>query len=260
MAGFPIRNWSLTFALLISAAGPLPARVQLVEPWSPSIDTGTPERPWVHGATLRTGFNGVDALELAYQLSHAPAPGWEVEGSLGYASIDGSGRDDSGLNDLTVAAKHVLPINLLREIVGTGEAGISLPTGDPDNGLGAGGVGLLFGWGMEAPVQRVVGYAHFGFRAYTEGNDTHFGNVFSYVLGAAQTVKGDTRLSLDLRGFNRGKDKINGVRARNSLQELYLAPGGEWKASNLPAEFLGSLLIGLTDESYDIGILAGVKF
>lgn len=252
----------ITFFIL--AAAPLYARINLLEPWSPGVDFSIPVKDWTHGADLRFGFADADLFQVDYFLSHPVDQDWEVGGTLGYVSTSGgrtSSNGHSGFNDLTVAAKYRFPQAMspgsLRLI---GEGGISLPTGNPDNGIGAGGVGALLGWGMQVPVQAVIGYAHLGLKLFTEGGDTKLGTIFSYTLGAQYELDPELSLTLDLRGINHGKDKINGFRFNETRQEVYLAPGALWHPAKMPLQFLGSFLIGLSDDAYDIGLLVGVKY
>lgn len=254
----------LASLFFLAFASPSFARVNLLEPWSPGLDLDVPRETWGHGGNARFGSaNGQDLLELSYFLSHAPRSDWEVAGTLGYVSLDRPAplKSDTGLSDLAVAAKHKFsPVSSPGSLEMAAEAGLSLPTGDPDHGVGAGGVGLLLGWGAKTPVQDVTGYAHFGVRMYTGGGDTQFGNVFSFTLGAEYPWKPGVTLTADLRGFNRGKDKINGVRTAESVQELYLAPGIIRRSAKTGVDLLGTLLVGLSNESYDFGLMAGFKF
>jgi hypothetical protein len=257
------RRIGAPLCVCLALAAPAAARVNLLEPWSPAVDFSVPSRPWTHGANLRLGAGDLDAVEASYNLSHSPRPGWEVEGTLGYLSIDGKPPfgDDSGLGDLAVAGKYAFsPAGGPASVQFVTEAGVSFPTGDADEGLGAGGLGFLLGWGLRLPIERVVGYAHLGLKAYTEGSDTHWGDVFSFTLGAQQPLRADTVLSVDLRGFNRGKDKVNGVRTASGTQELYLAPGIVWTPAGRTADVFGTILLGLSSDAHDLGLLAGVKF
>jgi hypothetical protein len=253
----------LAALFLLASSAPLSARVNVLEPWSPGVDLDVPREAWGHGANMRVGRGDADLFELAYVLSHAPRSDWEVGGTLGYVSLDRPApvKSDTGLSDLTAAAKHRFsPSSSPGALEMAAEAGLSLPTGDPDHGIGAGGVGLLLGWGAKTPVQEVTGYAHFGVRLHTGGGDTQFGNVFSFTLGAEYPWRPGVALTADLRGFNRGKDKVNGVRTLESTQELYLVPGVIARPARSRAHFLGALLIGLSNESYDLGLSVGAKF
>jgi len=250
-------------ASLLMLSVPGHARLNILEPWSPGVDVRTPEKLWTHGANVRLGASDPDVFEAAYFLNHRAGSNWEVGGTLGYLSVDPEGpiNRHSGVNDLAFAAKYEFPGAAGPYAMrAAGEAGISLPTGDSDHALGAGGVGFLLGWGLETAVQAVTGYIHLGSRFYTEGNDTKLGNVFTYTVGAKYKLQTDFWMTMDLRGFNHGKDKFNGVRASESVQELYLVPGTLYRAVNLPIDIQASLLLGLTNESMDVGLLAGFKF
>jgi hypothetical protein len=149
----------LAALFLLASSAPLSARVNVLEPWSPGVDLDVPREAWGHGANMRVGRGDADLFELAYVLSHAPRSDWEVGGTLGYVSLDRPApvKSDTGLSDLTAAAKHRFsPSSSPGALEMAAEAGLSLPTGDPDHGIGAGGVGLLLGWGAKTPVQEAT--------------------------------------------------------------------------------------------------------
>ncbi len=259
-----MKKFLALFAVLAISFSPLHARINLLEPWAPGVDFSIPVKEWTHGADLRWGSAKSDLFQADYFLSRSLDQDWEVGGTLGYVSTSGglnNGNGHSGFNDLTVAAQYKFPTAMSPgDMQLIGEGGISLPTGNPDNGIGAGGVGALLGWGMQVPVQAVTGYAHLGLKFFTEGGDTKFGTVFSYILGAQYELEPELSLTLDLRGFNHGKDKINGVRFHETRQEVYLAPGALWHPAKMPLQFLGSFLIGLSDDAYDVGLMVGAKY
>jgi hypothetical protein len=255
-----MKKFLLVAAFLSFVVTPLYARVNLLEPWTPGVDFSIPVKDWTHGADLRLGFDKTDLFQVDYFLSHPLYQDWEVEGTLGYVSLDRPGGGHSGLNDLAVAAKYRFPQAMPGNMKVIGEGGISLPTGNPDNGIGAGGVGAMLGWGMQVPIQVVTGYAHLGLNLFTEGGDTRWGSIFSYTLGAQYELDPELSLTADIRGFNHGKDKINGVKLNDTRQEVYLAPGALWHPASIPLQFLGSILIGLSHDAYNLGLMAGVKY
>jgi len=249
--------------IVLCFALPLQARINMIEPWSPGVDFTLPEKQWNHGVNVRLGVDEGDIFDLSYLLSHPLPHRWEIGGIWGLRRIDSPiDKDDNlGLNDLTVGGKHVFNTSALpKGLKFIGEAGLSLPTGDSDDGLGAGGVGIFLGWGMELPIQVVHGYSQLGVQIFTEGNDTDKGTIFNYVFGARYEIDSELSLTSDLRGFNHGKDKINGVRLKGSVQELFLTVGVMWNQTKNPVDFLGNILLGLTNESNDIGIMFGAKF
>src|SRR5262245_55355379 len=84
-------------------------RINLLEPGTPGVDFSIPVKDWTHGADLRLGFEKADLFQVDYFLSHPIYQDWEIEGTLGYVSIDHPSGGHSGLNDLAVAAKYRFP-------------------------------------------------------------------------------------------------------------------------------------------------------
>ena len=262
-----MRRWIVMFALCIAALGarPVAARVNMLEPWSPGLDFATPQTTWNHDVHMRTGFGGrrsTDLFELGYILTTPVSPDWEVGGGLNFLNLHNSSAfSGSGLSDLSLGAKYKLPRGYIPPALEVcGEAGLTLPTGNPDKGLGAGGAGIFAGGDFQGAMSdNVTGYAHLGFRAFTRGQDTQLGGIVEYTFGVKYLVDSEWLASTDVRGFDHGPDRRKGVRS-DSYEEIYLAPGAVYRPHQLPAEFLGSILIGLTGPSYDLGLQLSAKF
>src|SRR5688572_18229585 len=200
---------SILAAAFLLAGLPLHARINMLEPWSPGLDLDIPKFTWNHGVNGRIGQNGygssTDFYEAGYFITTPLSPDWEAGAALAYISVNRpSGfKDDSGFEDLAFGAKHRFSETLVRKpLEAIAEAGFTLPTGDEDNGIGAGGFSLFGGLGAQIPGQTLTGYAHLGLRLYTEGGDTRFGNVFSYMLGAKYVLDPEWTVTADIRGFN----------------------------------------------------------
>lgn len=254
----------MSLLILGTAPVPLRARLNTVEPWAPGFDTDLPTRQWNHAVNVRVGrgARGTDLTELSYALSLPSGDNWEVGGQWGYASLDGTGsRSDSGLNDLTLAAKYRWPTAAVpKPASAVAEFGLSLPTGDPDKGLGAGGFGFLAGGGFSYPIASLTGYARGEVGFHTEGSDTRWGRTLSFNVGGERRIDSEWTASADLRLVDHGRDKINGVRSPDKTTEVYLAPGGFWNPPNAPLALQGALLFGLTRDAYDFGLLIGARF
>lgn len=250
--------------LLISAVGGW-ARVNMLDPWAPGFDATISQKQWNTSTHLRIGSNGAggtDMTELGVTVTTPLKADWEVGGSWGFRTLDSSGvRDDSGLTDIAFAAKRRLPGNIVPDPVkAVGEFGLTLPTGDSDHGIGAGGIGFLGNFGLTVPFNAVRGYAQIGLTLFTEGRDTQWGNILNYSAGAMYPVSSEWMVSADLRVINHGRDKIDGVSLPDTVQEAYFAPGGVWKPTNGILETQGLLLIGLTGDAYDFGLQLGLRF
>ena len=249
--------------LAVLCARTAAARINMLEPWSPGLDFVIPESTWNHDVHVRTGFGkrSADLFELGYLLSTPVSPDWEVGGGLNFLSLNRPSRSESGLGDLALGAKYKTPRGILPPALElAGEAGLTLPTGDPDKGLGAGGLGLFAGGFFQGAMDNsVTGYSHLGVRAYTKGRQTDLGEVFEYAFGIKYLVDDEWIAAADVRGFNHGADKYKGVKGKR-YQEIYLAPGAFYRPKRVPAEFLGTLLLGLTADSYDFGFQVSAKF
>ena len=141
-----------------------------------------------------------------------------------------------------------------------GEAGITLPTGDPDKFLGAGGFGLFGGGYIQgALAENVTPYAHLGLRLFMKGQDTDLGEVVEYAFGLKALVNSEWIATGDVRGYSHSGDEYRGFKG-SGYDEVYLAPGAVFRPKSVQAEFLGTLLLGLTDESYDFGLQLAAKF
>lgn len=258
------RHATLLLLLLGATPGPLRARLNTVEPWAPGFDTNLPTRRWNHDVNVRVGrgARGTDLTELSYALSLPAGDNWEMGGQWGYTSLDGqSAQSDSGINDLTLAAKYRWPATAVpKPAAAVAEFGLSLPTGDGDKGLGAGGFGFLAGGGFSYPVASVTGYARGEIGVYTEGSGTRRGRTLSFTVGGERRIDAEWTATMDLRLVDHGRDKINGVRSLDKSSEAYLVPGGFWSPPNAPLALQGALLLGLTRDAYDFGLLVGARF
>lgn len=241
------------------------ARVNRLEPWAPGFDANVSSQKWNHAVfahVANSGAYGTDTTGLGYSLTTPYGKNWELAGTWGIKTLDSEGvYDDSGITDLSFGAKGKLPKEWMGDsLKGVGEFGVSIPTGDPDHGIGAGGFGFFGNVGMTAPLRAVRGYAQLGMKLYTEGSNTQWGNTLSYSAGGMYSLGSEWMLSGDVRVLTHAKDKIDGVTLPDAVQEAYLAPGGVWHPADLPFETQGLLLIGLTGDSYDFGLQAGVRF
>jgi hypothetical protein len=241
------------------------ARVNSLEPWAPGFDANVSSQKWNHAVfahVANSGAYGTDTTGLGYSLTTPYGKNWELAGTWGIKTLDSDGvYDDSGPTDLTFGFKRKLPKEWMGKLIkGVGEFGVSIPTGDPDDGIGAGGFGFFGNAGVTAPLRAVRGYAQLGLKVYTEGSNTRWGNTLSYSAGGMYSLGSEWMVSGDIRVLTHAKDKIDGVTMPDAVQEAYLAPGGVWRPADLPFETQGLILIGLTGDSYDFGLQAGVRF
>lgn len=239
------------------------ARINHLEPWSPGYDAVQPDRTLSHALNVFVGNDaqGLDATEFSYTLTTPVSGNWELGGGLSYLSLDAQGFSESGLTDIKLGAKYALDKGVLPAAwKGSLEAGLTLPTGDDDKGLGAGGFGIFGGGGMSFPIDAVRGYLQAGYTVYTEGSDTKWGNTLRFIAGAEYVLTDEWLLTGDLRLFDHARDKINGFKSTDAAKEAYLAPGVVWRPSDSPVRLQGTLLLGLTDDAFDLGFQVGLRF
>ncbi|MBI4396160.1 MAG: transporter, partial [Elusimicrobia bacterium] len=249
--------------LWIFSASTALARVNGLEPWSPGVDFEFSRTAWTREAFLRTGSGADDFLEGDLAVRYVPNPRWELEGKAGYIALDRlqPPENASGVNDFAFGAKYNLtPKSGRRSAKLIGEAGLTLPTGNSRRGLGSGGWGFSGGLGLRYPVQAMHAYSYLGADLFSKGNKTHMGNIFRYVFGTEYPLRKKFSVTMDVRGALHGKDKIQGVRSKNAVQEIYFAPGAFWQPKKNLWRLQSTLLIGLSDESYDVGWMGGAQF
>jgi hypothetical protein len=242
------------FLALFFLSAPLEARINVLEPWYPGLDTSVGD---VYSYQAGGSFLAAErTLEVPFYLSYVPDPRLEAGGRWGVKLFEGK----AGINDLLMGLKYRFMQESDQAPAVIGEAAVSLPTGDSKNGLGTGSVDLLLHWALQKQIQQVTGYFGLGMRLNSEnGDNVRQGSVFFYHAGAGYDYRPGLRLYGELKGFNHAEMKVSGLAVGNSsYQELYLAPGADYTCCGYV--FSGALLIGLTPESNDLGLLVSTRF
>ena len=239
----------LLVASLLMLASNLQARINILEPWHPGQDSTIGLKDSCQ--MIAAARSGERFFEVPYQFSYAADRQFEVGGRWGILSVPGA----VGINDLAIGAKYQFIDGKGDKPAVIGEAAVSLPTGDSTKGLGTGAVGAWFHWALEKKFSDKVAYFGLGLNINSKNSDKlKLGDVFYYHIGASMPYKANMRLHAELKGFNHGNAQLDSVSLNDEYQELYLAPGINyfWKKKSVIS---GSLLIGLTPKSSDIGIL-----
>jgi hypothetical protein len=240
---------SLFTTVCILLSSKVNARINILEPWHPGQDSSIAQ-PDTYQAIVEAR-SGERFFEVPCQLDYVAAPQLEVGGRWGIISVPGA----TGIDDLQIGAKYQFLDGGGERPAVIGEAAVSLPTADNTRDLGTGAVGAWFHWALEKKIGDKVGYFGIGLNINSENSDKlRLGDVFYYHIGASMPYKGNYRLHAELKGFNHGASQLNSVSQQDEYQELYLAPGINyfWKKKTVIS---GSLLIGLTPKSNNIGIL-----
>ncbi len=261
---------------LIAFRPPLEARVSLLSPWAFQERLATRMNKFDQSVNFQNGWNGVtpsgDDLDSShilfpYQISYGVLDKLEAGASWGLQHVGRKNNSNQfGINDLVVAAKYrFFDADRSQRSPGLdAEIGFSFPTASYDKGLGTGGFGVIFGWGLVLPLDPVRMQVGMGYRLNTENSDdVRIGNVFSFNVGGSYPLKQvhkDLSLIGEIKGFNRSRTKFKRTDTEGpSVDELYLAPGASF---NLPKGMraLGQLMIGLTTDASDAGFSLELQF
>ena len=270
----------LITALLVGLCFPaqaLFARISILSPWSFQNRMPTQKREIAQTVGLHSGISGVSPAGMETDSKFVNCPYYVTYGLLDIAEVgagwgleflDRKGRGSQfGIRDLNVAARYRFfdPKRSERMPGLDMEFGFSFPTASFNRGLGTGGVGFIFGWGLVLPLDPVRAHFSLGYRVNTENSDdVHVGNVFSYSAGATYPLKGrqikqDVSLTAELKGFNHARNSLNGNKVSDGLDEIYLSPGVLWKY-NPRLQFSGGILFGLSSDSSDVGFFLEAHF
>jgi len=230
---------------------------------------------------LQVGVNGVSPMgadgdakfySLPYQVTYGLLEKLEIGAGWGFQVLQRKGRGtQAGFTDIAVATRYkIFEVDRAQRLPGVDiELGISIPMASYERGLGTGGLGLLFRWGIELPTDSRKTFFGVGYKYYMENSDNvQVGSVLSYNAGiilpwgnpnlSSMSWK-ITGLIAELKGLNHSRNKNLGKETGLRPDEFYFAPGvtlnfGEkWNLN-------GSVLAGLTKESSDIGINIELKF
>ena len=136
---------------------------------------------------------------------------------------------------------------------------LALPTGDSTKGLGTGGYGIGLNFITGVYFDPFIISGDLGCTSYTRGNDRREGMVVNYSLNIDLPYTDDLNLIGSLKGFYNDDDKIGNVELDNSTSEFYMAPGIIYKLGK-DLNFNLNILLGMTDDSADWAIYAGLEF
>ena len=250
------------------------AKISLLSPWSFSERLPTTGK-LDQTAGFQTGLNGISPsggdsdtqfAGVPYHLTYGIAEKFELGAGWGLLELDRKDKSSQlGVTDFTAAARYrFFDANRQERTPGLDmEAGFSFPTASFEKGLGTGGLGVLFGWGLVLPLDPVRAHFGMGYRLNTENSDSvKIGSIFSYNGGMSyplKQLKDQVLLTGEIKGFNHARNKKSGADISSAPDELYLAPGAIWKFRK-ESRLAGSLLIGLTADSSDIGLQFEIQF
>ncbi len=230
------------------------ARINVLELWHPGVDAsiGLPSSYMLRAAFL----SGDHFFEIPAEFTYVTSQNIEVGGRWGVKSNSGS----NGIDDLMIGGKYVFAKETGQAPGILGEAAVSLPTGSFSDGTGTGSTDFLLHWAAVKQISKYEGTFGLGVRLNGENSDNlTAGNVFFYHVGASYPLQSDTTVYGELKGYSHGKSALNGVTLNDDYRELYLAPGVDYSLDSA-WKFSCSLLIGLTSQSNDLGLIVSTKF
>lgn len=257
--------------------GNLSAKISLLSYWNLQDHLATPEGKMDQGAGIQFGINGVSPsgsdtdtnfVSFPYHLTYGLSKQFEIGAAWGFQWVDRKDKNSQfGISDLVVASRYrFFDPNRSERTPGLDvEAGFSFPTGSFEKGLGTGGLGILFGWGLVLPLDPLRAHFGMGFKLYTKNSDDiQVGNVFSYHGGftyplKVKALKEKVSLTAELKGFNHARNRKDDKSEGAAPDELYLSPGALWKLHQ-KFQFSVALLIGLTTHSSDVGMNLELQF
>lgn len=258
------------------------ARISVLQPYSWAFQDRQPTMAgkfdqsvgfqWgINGVSPSGGATDTDFFAVPYQVTYGVMDKLEVGAGWGLHWVDRPNRSSQfGIPDMVIASRYrFFDADRAARTPGLdAEFGFSLPTASFDKGLGTGGLGVLFGWGLVLPLDPVRAHFGLGYRLNTENSDdVKVGNVFSYNLGmsipwnsipAVAKSRDELELTGELKGMTHGRNKLKGNGFGPEPDELYLSPGVKWNGQRF--QYLGALMIGLTTDSSDIGMNLEFRF
>ncbi len=250
-------------------------KISLLDPWTFNDRAITKLNTLDQSAGFQFGFDGVSPsgadsetkfTRYPYLLHYGVMENLEIGAEWGLVHIKRQNYSPQmGINDLQTGIRYrFFDADRAKRVAGLdAEFGFSFPTASYEKGLGTGGLGILFGWGLILPLDPATAHVGLGFKLNTENSDNvRVGNVFSYNAGFSYPyfiMHKKTQLQMELKGFNHARNKLSGENIGSNADELYIAPGLSWNI-NKTFNLQGSFLIGLTGASSDIGLNLDVRF
>jgi len=273
------RNHAIAFSalgLVLALSRGAEARISSLSDWSFQDRQATPRGGLDQSAGFRLGWDGIpppgadrgaNFFHVPYQVAYGVHDQAEIGASWGLLWADRDGRSAQfGISDFTAAGRYRLyDADRATRMPGLDlEFGFSFPTASYEKGLGTGGLGILFNWGVVLPLDPLRAHFGMGFRYNTENSDdVKVGSVFSYNAGLSLPLdragKKDVAVTGELKGFNHARNKLKGSSVGSTADELYLAPGALWKTP-WGFQLHGAFLLGLTGASSNFGTALEARF
>lgn len=256
------------------------AEVNLLEPLRPGIEgkieaITSPEKPLVvilEGIGFALGEN---YWELPFLLAFRPTTDYEFGTRTSIRANKQAGKWKNNIADTLIAGKYLFFRESIAYPTIFAEAGISLPSGNYNQGFGNGTLSLLLAGGMERTIGEIHEHILLNYR-YNLKNpaDYQFGNVFGYTAGLGYPLKkpvklaknlilvGDWKILGELKGWYYTDSTKHGVivlepeqQARN---ELYFSIGAKYKSKW--GKYALALLLGLTKESSSYQVYFSARY
>lgn len=178
----------------------------------------------------------VYAIPLAYGMPIGLLGGEEYinfSADLTYVKVEATTGNESGIGDTRLGAEYFIE---KKGIIFKGAVDLKLPTGDEDNGLGAGSTDLGFaltGRKREGDIgfNATAGYIIRG-EGEPNGFDIDYGNVITLVGGAEYQVKPALWAGANLAFVRTGTSEFTGGTEGDGLQTLDLIPNAAYQINS----------------------------
>jgi len=242
--------------------------VSLIDPYRPGV-TAANQTPSSHALSLSV-LSSEKYLEVPFHIFYGITDDLELETRWGFIY----NSPEAGMSDMKFSVKYnfkffdrySLIVSDKEDLSAgiSGEAGITLPTGDHTKGLGAGGVGIMLGWNIRQVFEKnILGFlglsGEFNNHELIDESSRRSSRIFSYTAGARYLYNDDLTFIMELKGFNNYFSKAM-PSSSDFYQELYLSPGVFYKGKNNLPITSASILIGLTPDARKIIFYAEKKF
>lgn len=242
----------------------LHARVNFIDEAYPGIDLTFSASRTVNDVSF-TYSRGDDlkSMDTAYSAFKRLNPFLEVGLNWGITNINPEkGKSRTGPGDIALGMKY----NILRKVeIGVKdpiiltEAKLTLPTGDSTKGIGTGGYGIGINLITGIFFNPFIGSGNIGYTVYTRGNNRRKGSELTYSANVDFPFADDVNIIAGIKGKHSSDDERNNIKISNSTSELYVAPGIILKLDD-ELRFNMNILIGLTKDSADLMLYAGMEF
>ncbi|MEW6749853.1 MAG: hypothetical protein AB1505_02620 [Candidatus Latescibacterota bacterium] len=151
-------------------------------------DSPVAAAPYVQGGVVCEGYDAASRLSLGGQGGAPVIPGAEVQGAVGFSSLDYDNElaeGQSGINDLLLAGRYRVPLQAAQAAVG---GWITLPVGDEDLGEGNLDLGFFGAARHRLPQLVVTGVVGVDFLDFATGREASLRGAGGVIYPASERL------------------------------------------------------------------------